>query len=97
LGDWDVRWNIISAAVDDRTEEERGLKPLKEDKYVIAKSRYASVSSYIDNDPSRAKNLAEYNDLQHHINTDCYKQLIDAGASSQPLLPFVRTPLIPLV
>lgn len=26
LLDWDCRWGIISASVDDRTEEERGIK-----------------------------------------------------------------------
>jgi len=26
VSDWDCRWNIIGASVDDRTEQERGLK-----------------------------------------------------------------------
>jgi len=39
LADVDARWNIISGSVDDRTEEERGLKPLSRSKYVINKSR----------------------------------------------------------
>lgn len=97
LADWDVRWNIISAAVDDRTPEERGLVPLKDDKFVIAKSRYASVSSYIDNDPSRV-NVDDYNDLQHVINPDCYQMLLDAGVDV-PLARhiahlFIRDPLV---
>lgn len=34
LSDIDVRWSVISASVDDRTPEERGLVPLKHSKYV---------------------------------------------------------------
>ncbi|KAF6776316.1 hypothetical protein AHF37_04401 [Paragonimus kellicotti] len=45
LLDTDCRWSIISASVDDRTEEERGLKPLVNDRFVIPKSRYDSISS----------------------------------------------------
>ncbi|KAJ8870873.1 hypothetical protein PR048_027174 [Dryococelus australis] len=45
--DVDARWNVISGAVDCRTEEERGLKPLKTNKFNIPKSRYDSISSYL--------------------------------------------------
>ena len=33
LSDIDVRWGVIAASVDDRTPEERGLKPLEHSKY----------------------------------------------------------------
>lgn len=39
LADVDCRWNVISAAVDDRTREERGLEPLKDSRMVMQKSR----------------------------------------------------------
>jgi glutamate--cysteine ligase catalytic subunit len=51
LVDTDVRWNQISAAVDDRTAEELGEKPLEHNRWRVPKSRYASNSTYIANDP----------------------------------------------
>ncbi|KAI0877464.1 glutamate-cysteine ligase [Hypoxylon argillaceum] len=51
LADTDVRWNQISRAVDDRTAEELGEKPLKNSRWRIPKSRYASNSTYISTDP----------------------------------------------
>lgn len=47
LTESDCRWNVISGSVDDRTEEERGLKPLIENKFRIMKSRYDSIDSYL--------------------------------------------------
>ncbi|KAI4464929.1 glutamate cysteine ligase [Holotrichia oblita] len=57
MTDVDCRWNIISSSVDCRTEEERGLKPLKENKFVINKSRYDSIDSYL------SCQGAKYNDV----------------------------------
>ncbi|KAJ3164229.1 hypothetical protein HDU88_005541 [Geranomyces variabilis] len=51
LADVDCRWNVISGAVDDRTCEERGLKPLHTDKFRIKKSRYDSISNYLSPGP----------------------------------------------
>ena len=51
LVDTDVRWNQISRAVDDRTPEELGEKPLEHARWRIPKSRYASNSTYIAEDP----------------------------------------------
>ncbi|KAL8990193.1 MAG: hypothetical protein Q9177_001096 [Variospora cf. flavescens] len=51
LADTDVRWNQISRAVDDRTPEELGEKPLQNDRWRLPKSRYASNSTYISQDP----------------------------------------------
>ncbi|KAI6033155.1 glutamate-cysteine ligase-domain-containing protein [Pisolithus orientalis] len=42
LADVDCRWNVIAGSVDDRTPEERGLEPLKNNRYIIPKSRYDS-------------------------------------------------------
>ncbi|KHJ78007.1 putative glutamate-cysteine ligase, catalytic subunit [Oesophagostomum dentatum] len=47
LADVDSRWDIISASVDDRTAEERGLVPLKNSKWTIAKSRYDTTDCYL--------------------------------------------------
>ncbi|KAG0264191.1 hypothetical protein DFQ27_001375 [Actinomortierella ambigua] len=95
LSDVDCRWNVISQSVDDRTEEERGLKPLKHDRFVINKSRYDSIDSYISTDPS---NKPEYNDIPLVFDQDIYKKLSDNGIDD--LLArhiahlFIRDPLV---
>ncbi|KAF9898631.1 hypothetical protein BX616_003791 [Lobosporangium transversale] len=95
LSDVDCRWNVIAQSVDDRTEEERGLKPLKENKYRIPKSRYDSIDSYISNDPSYKP---EYNDIPLVYDEDIYKKLSDNGIDD--LLArhishlFIRDPLV---
>lgn len=71
LTDVDCRWNVISAAVDCRTEEERGLKPLNENRFVINKSRYDSIDSYLS--PQGEK----YNDVPIIYDKDIYKKLRD--------------------
>ena len=57
LADTDTRWEVISASVDDRTNEERDPNS---DKY-ISKSRYSSISTFISND---SRNLPEYNNIK---------------------------------
>lgn len=47
LTESDCRWNVISASVDCRTDEERGKKPLNENQFRIQKSRYDSIDSYL--------------------------------------------------
>ncbi|KAH3687185.1 hypothetical protein WICPIJ_001844 [Wickerhamomyces pijperi] len=58
LADQDVRWNVISMSVDDRTPYERDVKPLREGNEhgglkdlsqirKIAKSRYDSIDQYL--------------------------------------------------
>ncbi|KAF5270470.1 hypothetical protein FQA39_LY08348 [Lamprigera yunnana] len=69
LTDVDCRWNIISAAVDCRTEEERGLKPLKENKFVINKSRYGSIDSYL------SEKGEKYNDIPILYDQPIYEKL----------------------
>jgi glutamate--cysteine ligase catalytic subunit len=53
LADVDCRWNVISASVDDRTPEERGLLPLEDSqsRFRIRKSRYDSISCYLSPGP----------------------------------------------
>ncbi|KAF9215889.1 hypothetical protein CPC16_000617 [Podila verticillata] len=95
LSDVDCRWNVIAQSVDDRTEEERGLKPLKNNKFRINKSRYDSIDSYISNDPN---NKPEYNDIPLVYDKDIYKKLSDNGIDD--LLArhiahlFIRDPLV---
>ncbi|KAG8722182.1 hypothetical protein FRC08_005931 [Ceratobasidium sp. 394] len=95
LSDVDCRWDVISGAVDDRTEEERGLKPLKENKYVIPKSRYGSVDMYLSEDYN---NRPEYNDIPVLIDEQVYNRLrdnnIDDLLAKHISHLFIRDPLV---
>ncbi|XP_044751273.1 glutamate--cysteine ligase [Coccinella septempunctata] len=71
LTDVDCRWSIIAASVDCRTDEERGLKPLSEDKFVIKKSRYDSIDSYLS--PQGEK----FNDIPLIYDPEVYQKLRD--------------------
>ncbi|KAM8953058.1 glutamate--cysteine ligase catalytic subunit [Pelodytes ibericus] len=73
VSDIDCRWGVISASVDDRTKEERGLEPLKTDKYRINKSRYDSIDSYL------SKCGEKYNDIDLTIDKEIYNQLTSEG------------------
>lgn len=73
--DYDVRWEIISQAVDDRTDEELGKVPLNKNSKVIGKSRYASVSSFLGSKGFKS----EYNDIDHPEDEKSLKTLLDAG------------------
>ncbi|XP_065063536.1 glutamate--cysteine ligase catalytic subunit-like [Rhopilema esculentum] len=73
----DCRWGIISGSVDDRTEEERGLKPLKENKFQIRKSRYDSIDMYISPEG------AMYNDIQIDYEQEHMDMLLKAGIDQQ--------------
>ncbi|KAK3741242.1 hypothetical protein QZH41_008183, partial [Actinostola sp. cb2023] len=73
LGDVDCRWSVIAGSVDDRRPEELGLEPLKENKFVIPKSRYDSISCYLS--PEGAK----YNDIELIMDNEIYKQLVENG------------------
>lgn len=72
------RWCVIAASVDDRTREERGLSPLKNDKFVINKSRYDSIDNYLS--PEGRK----YNDIKLIYDKEIYQRLVD-GTSHCPL------------
>ncbi|XP_077093762.1 glutamate--cysteine ligase catalytic subunit-like [Siphateles boraxobius] len=73
VSDIDCRWGVISASVDDRTPEERGLEPLKNNKFKINKSRYDSIDSYLSCCGEK------YNDIELTIDEEINKQLLDAG------------------
>ncbi|KAJ5572473.1 hypothetical protein N7450_009457 [Penicillium hetheringtonii] len=95
LVDTDVRWNQIGNAVDDRTPEELGETPLKNDRWKIPKSRYASNSTYISQDTRLRK---EYLDPDLVVDEDIKKRLIEGGMDD--LLAthfahlFIRDPLV---
>ncbi|CCG84718.1 protein of unknown function [Taphrina deformans PYCC 5710] len=76
LADQDARWNVIAGAVDDRTLEELGEKPLQNDRFVIPKSRYDSISTYISEDPELKD---KYNDLEIPKDPKIRKILKDNG------------------
>ncbi|KZT52177.1 gamma glutamylcysteine synthetase [Calocera cornea HHB12733] len=69
LADVDARWDVIREAVDDRTEEEMGLK-------LLPKSRYDSSSLYISSSPT---NKPAYSDLPLPINERAYAMLREGG------------------
>ncbi|KAF4122660.1 glutamate--cysteine ligase catalytic subunit, partial [Geosmithia morbida] len=95
LANTDVRWNQISRSVDCRTPEELGEEPLKNNRWRIPKSRYASNSTYISTDPRLRK---EYLDPDLVIDEDIKRQLQDGGMDD--LLAthfahlFIRDPIV---
>lgn len=95
LSDVDCRWNVIAGSVDDRTEEERDLKPLQQDQFRIPKSRYDSVDLYISED---WRNRPEYNDQTLVIDQCIYNRLrqhgIDDLLSKHVAHLFIRDPLV---
>jgi len=95
LSDVDVRWKVISGSVDDRTDEELGLKPLNENKFRIYKSRYDSVSTYISEDP---RLIPELNDIELVYDEDIYNTLISNGIDEKLAKHyahlFIRDPLV---
>jgi glutamate--cysteine ligase catalytic subunit len=95
LADVDCRWNVIAGSVDDRSEEERGLKPLSENRFRIPKSRYDSVDLYLSTDWI---NRPEYNDNPLPYDESVYDRLrnhgIDDLLSKHISHLFVRDPLV---
>ncbi|KAK7091679.1 glutamate--cysteine ligase catalytic subunit-like [Littorina saxatilis] len=73
LADIDTRWPVISQSVDDRTREERGLEPLKEDRFRISKSRYDSISSYL------SPGSFCYSDIDLTMDTEIFDTLVNGG------------------
>lgn len=71
--DLDCRWSVIAASVDDRTDEEMGLKPLKENKFRINKSRYDSIDCYLSAAGEK------FCDIDVVYDQDIYQKLRDAG------------------
>ncbi|AMD19347.1 HBR446Wp [Eremothecium sinecaudum] len=86
LAEWDVRWNIIANAVDDRTPFERGEEPLTNSVYGgiakekkaktqrIQKSRYSVTDLYLGGNRFFKR---EMNDAPVAINEDAYAMMVD--------------------
>ncbi|KAI8374809.1 glutamate-cysteine ligase-domain-containing protein [Blakeslea trispora] len=95
LADVDARWNVISSSVDDRTPEERGLKPLENSRFVINKSRYDSIDSYLSNDETYK---AKYDDIDLVYDTAIYEELrkndVDEKLAKHVAHLFIRDPLV---
>lgn len=95
IADVDCRWDVISACVDDRTEEERGLKPLKDNRFRIPKSRYSSVSLYISD---HWTNRPEYNDIYAPHDEAIFDRLrkhgIDDPLAKHVAHLFIRDPIV---
>ncbi|KAK0789971.1 glutamate--cysteine ligase [Friedmanniomyces endolithicus] len=95
LADTDVRWNQISRAVDDRTPEELGEAPLKTDRWRIPKSRYASNSTYISQDPRLRR---EYLDPDLVVDEELKERLLDGGMDDMLATHFahlfIRDPIV---
>eukprot|EP01069_Polyplicarium_translucidae_P001979 Polyplicarium_translucidae@DN1877_c0_g1_i1.p1 len=66
----DSRWDVLSQSVDCRTVSEMTS---------ILKSRFASISMYISDDPVLEKHSEEYNDLEVKIDEAAMEKLVDAG------------------
>lgn len=73
LSDIDARWTVISQSVDDRTDEEKGKKELKNDRFRIHKSRYDSIDSYLT--PA----FKCYNDIELVIDQELCDELKKGG------------------
>ncbi|XDG04483.1 hypothetical protein ABKA04_004098 [Annulohypoxylon sp. FPYF3050] len=95
LANTDVRWNQISRAVDDRTPEELGEKPLKNNRWRIPKSRYASNSTYISTD---ARLRPEYFDPNLVIDEAIKTELLEGGMDDRLATHFahlfIRDPIV---
>ncbi|KAG6128545.1 Zn finger-containing GTPase- Activating Protein for ARF [Claviceps purpurea] len=95
LANTDVRWNQISRAVDCRTPEEMGEQPLKNDRWRIPKSRYASNSTYISTDPRLRE---EYMDPDLVIDPEIKAKLLEGGMDDRLATHFahlfIRDPIV---
>ncbi|PNY27714.1 Glutamate-cysteine ligase, partial [Tolypocladium capitatum] len=95
LANTDVRWNQISRAVDCRTPEELGERPLKNDRWRIPKSRYASNSTYISTDPRLRQ---EYLDPDLVIDPEIKAKLVEGGMDDRLATHFahlfIRDPIV---
>ncbi|KAI0999066.1 Glutamate--cysteine ligase [Podosphaera aphanis] len=95
LADTDARWNQICASVDDRTPEELGEKPLKNNRWRIPKSRYASNSTYISEESRLHR---DYLDPELIFDQEIKNKLMNGGMDS--LLAthfahlFIRDPIV---
>nr|AZS52301.1 gammaglutamyl cysteine synthetase 1 [Hebeloma cylindrosporum] len=92
LADVDCRWNVIAGSVDDRTEEERGLKPIERKQFrteVSLRQRHLYISDDWVNRP-------EYNDnpitlRREHLQPFAHTRHISHLFIRDPLVVFSET------
>lgn len=92
LTDIDVRWKVISDSLDDRTPEEKGEQPLKNDKYRIFKSRYDSVDCYLSELGSKLNDINIVKDEEFYDYLT--RQGIDELMAQHISHLFIRDPLV---
>ncbi|XP_064457194.1 glutamate--cysteine ligase catalytic subunit-like [Ornithodoros turicata] len=78
LVDTDCRFDVITQSVDDRTDEEMGLKPLGPDAHLIKRPRYASIPWYLS---SKGQH---FNDVPMACDAKVYQALRSANVE-EPL------------
>ncbi|CAE7154693.1 unnamed protein product [Rhizoctonia solani] len=95
LADVDCRWNILEESCDDRTEGEKGLKPLEKDQRRLPKSRWSSVDMYLSESKD---NRPEYSDVPVPFDEEIYRRLrshdVDDLVAKHIAHLFVRDPLL---
>lgn len=88
LADTDVRWDVISAAMDDRTAEES-------ESGKVPKSRYSSIDCFLS--CREQFHPEKYNDIPVPINDDVYRRLTEGGVDHMLATHiahlFIRDPL----
>ncbi|KAJ8034867.1 Glutamate--cysteine ligase catalytic subunit [Holothuria leucospilota] len=92
LSDVDCRWNALSASVDSRNIEERGLEPLTESKFVIPKAQLDSVSLYLSEENE------SLNDIEVPIEESTLEKFVNGGVdihlARHMSYIFIRDPII---
>ena len=94
----DARWNMTCGSLDDRTPEERGIRPLTNGQQQIPKSRFACNSTYLSSSP---RLRPEYLDPLLPINRHVEKKLraggMDGTLATHFAHLFIRDPIITFV
>lgn len=92
LSDIDCRWNVIKQAFDDRTQEELGKEPLKNDRYILKKGRFDTTDCYLSAEGSK------YNDFKYDRDENVYNTLItdnmDPSLAGHFANMFTRDPML---
>eukprot|EP00004_Rigifila_ramosa_P027672 TRINITY_DN9097_c0_g1_i1.p1 TRINITY_DN9097_c0_g1~~TRINITY_DN9097_c0_g1_i1.p1 ORF type:complete len:665 (+),score=125.25 TRINITY_DN9097_c0_g1_i1:150-2144(+) len=93
IADTDTRWSVISQSVDCRTPQELGKEPLSTERFRIPKSRYDSVSFYLDE-----KCDQKYNDLDLVFDQEVFEYLqqegMDASLAKHYAHLYIRDPIV---
>lgn len=89
LADTDARWDIIAAAMDDRTKEESKSG-------AVPKSRYSSIDCFISE--RGAAHASSYNDLPVPVDDETYARLREGGVdhllAQHVAHLYIRDPLV---